>query len=100
MKCLLLQPLNKELYTLDPTFFFLPSFLEAIKENTEESFRSIVSEPFPGVYVFKMLQPRFCEMMLSEVNNPIILHLLCSCLFAFVHVMLFDLSGRKFQKVG
>ncbi|VVB00868.1 unnamed protein product [Arabis nemorensis] len=63
------QRLNKELYTLDPTFFFLPSFLKAIDENTEESFRSIISEPFPGVYVFKMLQPDFCEMMLSEVEN-------------------------------
>ncbi|XP_010549099.1 PREDICTED: uncharacterized PKHD-type hydroxylase At1g22950 [Tarenaya hassleriana] len=63
------QPLHRELYTLHPTFFFLPSFLKAINENTEESFRSIISEPSPGVFVFEMLQPSFCEMMLSEVEN-------------------------------
>ncbi|KFK23712.1 hypothetical protein AALP_AAs61463U000100, partial [Arabis alpina] len=60
---------NKELYTLDPTFVFVPSFLNVVKENTEESFRSVIYEPYPGVYVFKMLQPRFCEMILSEVEN-------------------------------
>ncbi|KAL1221637.1 2-oxoglutarate and iron-dependent oxygenase domain-containing protein CP2 [Cardamine amara subsp. amara] len=63
------QPLNRELYTLVPTLCFLPSFLKAINENTEESFRSIMSEPAPGIFVFDMLQPGFCEMMLSEVDN-------------------------------
>lgn len=48
--------------------FFLPSFLKAISENTEESFRSIMSEPTPGVYTFEMLQPRFCDLLLSEVS--------------------------------
>lgn len=49
--------------------FFVPSFLKAIKDNTEESFRSIMAEPIPGVYTFEMLQPRFCEMLLSEVSS-------------------------------
>ncbi|CAN8269121.1 unnamed protein product [Cochlearia groenlandica] len=63
------QPLHKELYTLVPTLCFVPDFLKAINENTEESFRSIISEPSPGVFVFDMLQPGFCEMMLSEIKN-------------------------------
>ncbi|CAH2036160.1 unnamed protein product [Thlaspi arvense] len=61
------QPLHKELYTLDPEIFFVPSFLEAIKGNT--GLRSIISEPSPGVLVFDMLQPSFCEKMISEVKN-------------------------------
>ncbi|XP_006393364.2 uncharacterized PKHD-type hydroxylase At1g22950 isoform X2 [Eutrema salsugineum] len=72
------QPLHKELYTLDPTFFFVPSFLKAINEERlrdkkiekkATSLKSIISEPSPGVLVFDMLQPKFCEMMLSEVEN-------------------------------
>lgn len=63
------QPLHRELYTMNASNFFLPSFLKAISENTEESFRSIMSEPTPGVYTFEMLQPRFCDLLLSEVEN-------------------------------
>ncbi|PKI69432.1 uncharacterized PKHD-type hydroxylase At1g22950-like [Punica granatum] len=63
------KPLHRELYSMHAASFFAPSFLKAIRENTEESFRSIVSEPSPGILVFEMLQPRFCEMLLSEVDN-------------------------------
>nr|DAD31920.1 TPA_asm: hypothetical protein HUJ06_010770 [Nelumbo nucifera] len=63
------KPLHRELYTIHPTTFFVPSFIKAISENTEESLRSIISEPSPGVYTFEMLQPRFCELLLSEVEN-------------------------------
>jgi len=52
---------------MDAEKFFTPSFLRAIKENTEESFRSIMTEPCKGIYAFEMLQPRFCEMLVSEV---------------------------------
>ncbi|XP_050273616.1 2-oxoglutarate and iron-dependent oxygenase domain-containing protein CP2-like [Quercus robur] len=62
------QPLHRELYTHEANFF-VPSFLKAIAENTEESFRSIMVEPSPGIYTFEMLQPRFCELLLSEVEN-------------------------------
>lgn len=55
--------------------FFLPSFLKAINENTEESFRSIMVEPSPGVYTFEMLQPHFCELLLSEVSPIFFWHL-------------------------
>ncbi|KAL3631370.1 hypothetical protein CASFOL_024354 [Castilleja foliolosa] len=41
----------------------------AIKENTEQGFRNIMSEPSPGIFTFEMLQPRFCEMLLAEVEN-------------------------------
>lgn len=63
------QPLHRELYTLNPDRFFVRSFIDAIKGNTEESFRRIISEPSPGIYTFSMLQPEFCEMIFSEVEN-------------------------------
>lgn len=68
--------------------FFVPSFLEAIKNNTEEGFRSIISESSPGVYTFEMLQPCFCEMLMSEVSSfffpPGMLILLFPCGLAFM----------------
>ncbi|KAJ0985724.1 hypothetical protein J5N97_004080 [Dioscorea zingiberensis] len=63
------QPLNTELYNMHPEAFFVPSFIKAINDNTEESFRDIITEPSPGVYAFAMLQPNFCEMLLAEVEN-------------------------------
>lgn len=63
------QPLHRELYTMHAANFFVPSFLKAISENSEESFRNIMTEPSPGVFTFEMLQPRFCEMLLAEVEN-------------------------------
>lgn len=63
------QPLHRELYTMHATDFFVPSFLKAITENSEESFRSIMTEPSAGVYTFEMLQPCFCQLLLSEVEN-------------------------------
>ncbi|XP_060203195.1 2-oxoglutarate and iron-dependent oxygenase domain-containing protein CP2-like isoform X2 [Lycium barbarum] len=63
------QPLHRELYTMHASSFFVPSFLKAVNENTEKSFRSIMSEPCTGVLTFEMLQPRFCEMLLAEVEN-------------------------------
>lgn len=63
------QPLHKELYNMNASTFFVPSFLNAIRDNKEESFRNILSEPAPGVYSFAMLQPSFCELLLAEVEN-------------------------------
>ncbi|KAK3036726.1 hypothetical protein RJ639_030550 [Escallonia herrerae] len=63
------QPLHRELYSMQAANFFVPSFLKAINDNAEESFRNIMSEPSPGVFTFEMLQPRFCEMLLAEVEN-------------------------------
>ncbi|RLN23196.1 putative PKHD-type hydroxylase [Panicum miliaceum] len=65
----LYKPLHEELYNMHPSAFFLPTFLEAVRSNSEESFRSIMTEPIPGVYSFAMLQPTFCEMLLEEVEN-------------------------------
>lgn len=63
------QPLHRELYNMHPTNFFVPSFLKAISENKEEGFRKIITEPSPGILTFELLQPRFCEMLLAEVDN-------------------------------
>ncbi|XP_023746308.1 2-oxoglutarate and iron-dependent oxygenase domain-containing protein CP2 [Lactuca sativa] len=66
------QPLYRELYTLNPSSFFVQSFWKAFSandKNRDESIRSIMSEPAPGVYTFDMLQPRFCDMLLNEVEN-------------------------------
>ncbi|KAG5229872.1 PKHD-type hydroxylase [Salix suchowensis] len=63
------KPLKRELYTMHPVAFFVPSFMKAINDNTEDSLRSIISEPSPGVLTFEMLQPRFCELLVAEVEN-------------------------------
>lgn len=55
---------------MNPSMFFVQSFLKAFnanEKNKDDSIKSIMSEPAPGVYTFDMLQPRFCEMLLSEV---------------------------------
>ncbi|CAJ2630630.1 unnamed protein product [Trifolium pratense] len=62
-------PLHKEIYTMHSENFFTPSFLRAIKANTAASFRSIMAEPSRGIYTFEMLQPHFCEMLVSEVDH-------------------------------
>uniref|UniRef100_A0A7N0UDG3 Fe2OG dioxygenase domain-containing protein n=1 Tax=Kalanchoe fedtschenkoi TaxID=63787 RepID=A0A7N0UDG3_KALFE len=63
------QPLHRELYTIHASSFFVPSFLKAINENLAQSFRSIMSEPSPGIYTFDMFQPQFCQMLLNELEN-------------------------------
>ncbi|PON82277.1 Prolyl 4-hydroxylase, alpha subunit [Trema orientale] len=63
------QPLHRDIYMMHPANTFVPSFLKAISDNSEESFRSIMSEPSPGVFSFELLQPGFCELLLSEVEN-------------------------------
>ncbi|TVU21507.1 hypothetical protein EJB05_31147, partial [Eragrostis curvula] len=62
----MLPPLHRGLFTLNPTAFFVPSFLQAINSNNEDGFRSIMTEPAPGLYVFAMLQPAFCQMIWAE----------------------------------
>ncbi|ONI09254.1 hypothetical protein PRUPE_5G226700 [Prunus persica] len=63
------QPLHRELYSMHPATTFVAPFLKAVSDNTEESFRRIMSEPSPGVFTFEMFQPQFCELLLSEVEN-------------------------------
>ncbi|CAA0817202.1 2-oxoglutarate (2OG) and Fe(II)-dependent oxygenase superfamily protein [Striga hermonthica] len=63
------QPLHSELYTMQAEDIFRHSFLRAISENTEQAFRNIISEPSPGIFTFDMLQLRFCEMLIAEVEN-------------------------------
>ncbi|KAL9372395.1 hypothetical protein Peur_034639 [Populus x canadensis] len=68
------EPLKRELYSMHPVTFFVPSFMKAINDNTEESLRSIISEASPGVLTFEMLQPRFCELLVAEVNSTACFH--------------------------
>ncbi|XP_050374944.1 2-oxoglutarate and iron-dependent oxygenase domain-containing protein CP2-like isoform X1 [Argentina anserina] len=63
------QSLHEELYTMQAEEFFVPSFLNAIKEGTEDSLRSVMTEPSPGIFTFEMFQPHFCELLVSEVEN-------------------------------
>lgn len=63
------QPLHKEIYSMHATNFFVPSFIKAIHESTEDRFRDIMSEAAPGIFTFEMLQPQFCELLLKEVKN-------------------------------
>lgn len=84
------QPLHRELYTMHPSTFFVPSFLKAISDNTQESFRKIISEPSPSVFTFEMLQPHFCELLLAEVITFEVLQ----CTFAYVFLRFyFDSVG-------
>lgn len=78
--------------------FFVPSFLEAVKKNTEEGFRSIITESSPGVYTFDMLQPHFCEMLMSEVSSFVsgMLDLALPCGLIFEKWAVLDCSGGKF----
>ncbi|KAL6626873.1 hypothetical protein ACP70R_030599 [Stipagrostis hirtigluma subsp. patula] len=62
-------PLHPRLFTMDPSAFFVPSFLQAIRSNTEDAFKSIMTEPAPGLYVFSMLQPAFCHMLTEEAHH-------------------------------
>jgi hypothetical protein len=61
--------------------FFTPSFLRAIKANTAASFRSIMAEPSRGIYTFEMLQPQFCEMLVSEVSHSFFSF---SCIYQYI----------------
>lgn len=66
------QPLYRELYTMNASMFFVPSFLKAFSNSNpdrDQSIRDIMATPATGVVTFDMLQPRFCEMLLSEVEN-------------------------------
>ncbi|MFS8018030.1 putative oxoglutarate/iron-dependent dioxygenase [Helianthus anomalus] len=66
------QPLYRDLYKLNATNFFTPSFIKAFMVGDhirDESIKSIMSEPAPGIYTFNMLQPHFCEMLVAEVEN-------------------------------
>ena len=74
-----MQPLHKELYSMHASNFFVPPFLNAINENTEESFRNIMSEPAPGIFTFDMFQSQFCDMLLNEVPAGLFSSICSSC---------------------
>ncbi|KAL2611464.1 hypothetical protein R1flu_023156 [Riccia fluitans] len=63
------KPLHEELYSLNPDHVFVPGFLNAVKDGSEEALRKIIMEHSPGVYTFNMLEPTFCAKMLDEVQH-------------------------------
>lgn len=101
------QPLHRELYSMHPATTFVAPFLKAVSDNTEESFRRIMSEPSPGVFTFEMFQPQFCELLLSEVYCHCIL-LICHsrfglayhCSFLFISFMFLWLPRWRILKNG
>ena len=80
------QRLHEELYTLDPVSFFVPSFLDAVSNTSEENFKSIIGRAAPGIYTFDMLKPQFCQMLIAEVYenlSPFMCVVLC-CLLCLI----------------
>uniref|UniRef100_A0A1J3IG80 Putative PKHD-type hydroxylase n=1 Tax=Noccaea caerulescens TaxID=107243 RepID=A0A1J3IG80_NOCCA len=63
------QRLHVEIYSLDPGSFFAPSFLNALHQKSEQGLRSIMVQTSPGIFTFEMLNPRFCQMLLAEVEH-------------------------------
>ncbi|WZZ50573.1 hypothetical protein YC2023_050680 [Brassica napus] len=48
--------------------FFVPSFLDAVSNTSEENFKSIIVRAAPGIYTFDMFKPQFCQMLIAEVD--------------------------------
>ncbi|GAB2228597.1 hypothetical protein Droror1_Dr00022717 [Drosera rotundifolia] len=63
------KSIHQELYTMDPVRCFVPSFLKAIADNSEESFRSIMSQPAPGIFTFDMLVSSWVENFRQWINE-------------------------------
>ncbi|TMW92136.1 hypothetical protein EJD97_013456 [Solanum chilense] len=61
--------LHEKLYAINPTEVFVPSFIKAINEKTEDRFNNIISVPSPGILTFEIFQPEYCEMLVAEVNH-------------------------------
>ena len=78
---------------MHPGCFFVPSFVKAIGENTEESLRSIMNEPSQGLYTFEMLQPHFCELLFSEVSSFLVFSFVF--LFPLIILVYIFLSGSN-----
>ncbi len=60
------KPMHRHIYTLNEDIF-VPSFVEAIGSNTTNSLHNILTEEFPGIYSFEMLQSDFCQQLLDEI---------------------------------
>ncbi|KAL7090940.1 hypothetical protein ACP275_12G073900 [Erythranthe tilingii] len=63
------QRLHTELYEMHAENVFVPSFINLLNENSGQSLKKRLNEPADGIYTFEMLQPRFCEMLMAEVEN-------------------------------
>jgi hypothetical protein len=57
--------LHPHLYSLRDEIL-VPSLIDAVRRGTPDALRRIYREVHPQVYVFDMLQPRFCRELLEE----------------------------------
>lgn len=93
------QRLHEELYTLDPASFFVPSFLNAVSNTSEENFKSVIARVAPGIYTFDMFKPEFCQMLIAEVLTSFYVCVLCCLSFLclilklYIYIYIFLFSG-------
>jgi hypothetical protein len=68
--CALLQehytPLHPHLFAIRDEMF-VPSLVRAVRSKRPEALRQLCAEPQRGIYVFDMLQSRFCADLLEEI---------------------------------
>ncbi len=68
--CALLQerytPRHSHLFRLRPEMF-VPAFLRAVNDGRPETLWRFCTEVRPGIYVFDMLERRFCDELLDEI---------------------------------
>lgn len=62
------QPLHPHLYTLQWEFFVEP-LLQALANDSPDSLSNYCQQPHPGVYVFDMLKPDYCQQLLAELAH-------------------------------
>eukprot|EP01119_Soliformovum_irregulare_P006930 TRINITY_DN19340_c0_g1_i1.p1 TRINITY_DN19340_c0_g1~~TRINITY_DN19340_c0_g1_i1.p1 ORF type:complete len:324 (+),score=51.74 TRINITY_DN19340_c0_g1_i1:244-1215(+) len=60
-------PKHPELKTIDEKFF-TPSFWNAVQDGSQKKLREIPLEASPGVWIFDMLTPEFCNKLIEEVD--------------------------------
>ncbi|KAJ7545400.1 hypothetical protein O6H91_09G117800 [Diphasiastrum complanatum] len=63
------KPLHEELSALNPEQFFVQSFRNAIDDGSAEAFRKIMKYQSSGLFAFDMFEPRFCSLIMDEVEH-------------------------------
>eukprot|EP00697_Spironema_sp_BW2_P015830 gnl/Spiro4/6824_TR3534_c0_g1_i1.p1 gnl/Spiro4/6824_TR3534_c0_g1~~gnl/Spiro4/6824_TR3534_c0_g1_i1.p1 ORF type:complete len:481 (+),score=72.61 gnl/Spiro4/6824_TR3534_c0_g1_i1:45-1445(+) len=61
--------LHQELFEPDVFRFLVPSIVTALRENTAEALRPLVTEIAPHVYIFDLFNADFCRLILEETAH-------------------------------